>query len=114
MELKRGEIWFVSLDSTIGSEINKSRPAVIIQNDFGNKNSSTTIIAPITSKLDKVYPFEVLLTNNNCFGLENNSKVLLDQIRVVDKKRLIKKLGAVNQEGMIKINEAIKISLSLD
>ena len=112
-EVKRGGIWLVNLDPTIGHEIKKSRPAVIIQNDIGNQYSPLTIIAPITSQnTDKVYPIEVLLTKSNS-GLEKNSKVLLNQIRAIDKIRLIKKLGKVDKETLSKIDESIKISLGL-
>ncbi|MEK6973774.1 MAG: type II toxin-antitoxin system PemK/MazF family toxin [Nanoarchaeota archaeon] len=112
-ELKRGEIWLVNLDPTIGHEIKKSRPSVIIQNDIGNKYSSITIIAPITSQdIDKIYPIEVYLKKEGS-GLVKESKALLNQIRAVDKRRLVKKIGKVDYETLIKIDEAIKISLGL-
>ena len=113
MDVKRGEIWFVNLDPTIGHEIKKSRPAVIIQNDLGNKYSPITIIAPITSQnLDKIYPVEVLLHRKES-GLEKDSKALLNQIRAIDKKRLVKKLGNIDEETLDKIDDAIRISLGL-
>ena len=112
-EVIRGEIWLVNLDPTIGHEIKKSRPATIIQNDIGNKYSPITIIAPITSQnIDKIYPIEVLLIKKNS-GLDKDSKLLLNQIRAIDKKRLIKKLGKVDEEIITKVDEAIKISLNL-
>ena len=112
-EVKRGEIWLVNLDPTIGHEIKKSRPALIIQNDIGNKYSSITIIAPITSQnLEKIYPVEVLLLKNNS-GLDKNSKILFNQIRAIDKRRLVKKLGKVNKEITEKVNDSLKISLGL-
>lgn len=112
MELKRGDIWLVSLDPTIGHEIKKSRPAVIIQNDLGNKYSPVTIVAPITSQnLETIYPIEVLLPKSS--GLEKDSKILLNQIRAIDKCRLVKKLGKVNQFTLEKTDEALRISLGL-
>ena len=112
-EVKRGDIWLVNLDPTIGHEIKKSRPAVIIQNDIGNKYSPITIMAPITSQnLGKIYPIEVFLPWRNS-GLEKDSKALLNQIRAVDKRRIVKKLGKVDKEIIDKINNAIKISLGL-
>jgi len=111
IEVKRGDVWLVNLDPTIGHEIKKSRPAVIIQNDFGNKYSPITIIAPITSqKIEKIYPFEVLLTNK---FLDKDSKALLNQIRAIDRIRLIKRLGKLDADALKKIDEAIKISLGL-
>lgn len=112
--VKRGDIWQVNLDPTIGHEIQKSRPAVIIQNDVGNEHSPITIIAPLTTQgLEKVYPVEVLLTEDNS-TIERVSKVLLDQIRAIDKKRLIRKEGTVTKQTMREVNEAIRISLGLD
>lgn len=112
MDVKRGDIWLVNLDPTIGHEIKKSRPCVIIQNDFGNKYSPITIIAPITSqKIDVIRPFEILL--DNVKGLDKNSKALFNQIRAIDKMRLIKKLGIVDEETLIKIDESLKISLGI-
>ena len=112
-ELKRGDVWLVNLDPTVGHEIKKSRPAVIIQNDIGNKFSPITIIAPITSqKIEVVYPFEVFLGRRNT-GLDKDSKALFNQIRAIDKQRLVNKLGRVDEDSLSKINEAIKISLGL-
>ncbi len=110
-EVRRGEIWFVNLDPTIGHEIKKSRPAVIIQNDLGNKFSQTTIVAPVTSSVERVFPFEALIGKKG--GLDKDSKVLLNQIRAVDKKRLVKRLGRLDSESVAKVDEALKISLGL-
>ena len=113
IEVKRGDIWLVNLDPTIEHEIKKSRPAVIIQNDLGNKYSPITIIAPITSQnIEKVYPIEVILDRKSS-GLEKISKVLLNQIRAIDKRRLIKKLGKIDYGTMITVDTSIKISLGL-
>ncbi|MEK6900143.1 MAG: type II toxin-antitoxin system PemK/MazF family toxin [Nanoarchaeota archaeon] len=112
-EVKRGEIWLVNLDPTVGHEIQKQRPAIIIQNDIGNKYSSITIVAPITSQgIDKIFPMEILLTSENS-GLKKESKALFNQIRAVDKRRLIKKIGNIDKETIEKMNEAITISLGL-
>ena len=112
-EVRRGEIWIVNLDPTLGHKIKKSRPAVIIQNDIGNKYSPVTIVAPVTSQgLEKVYPIEVLLTKENS-GINTESKVLLNQIRTIDKQSLVSKIGRVREETLSKIEEALKISLGL-
>ncbi|MBN1385582.1 type II toxin-antitoxin system PemK/MazF family toxin [Candidatus Woesearchaeota archaeon] len=110
--VKRGEIWLVNLDPTIGHEIRKSRPGIIIQNDIGNKYSPITIIAPVTSSIEKIYPIEVLLTKKNS-GLKKESKAVLNQIRAIDKKRLIRKIGRLKNSAIGEVNEAIKISLGL-
>src|SRR3989338_4811073 len=99
---QQGEIWLTNLNPTLGHEINKTRPAVIIQNNKGNLYSPLTIIAPITSQhLEEIYPFEVALPAKTT-SLEKDSKVLLDQIRTIDKKRLIKKISKVTYEQLEK------------
>jgi mRNA interferase MazF len=109
--IRRGDLWLVNLDPTIGHEIKKSRPCVIIQNDIGNEYSMITIVAPITSQhSDEVYPFEVLLEESD---LKKPSKILLNQIRAIDKRRLIKRLGSLSEEKRMAVDEAIKISLDV-
>lgn len=111
--VKRGDIWLVNLEPTLGHEIKKSRPALIIQNDLGNIYSPITIIAPLTSQnLDYVYPIEVLL-KKEISHLDKDSKVLLNQIRAIDKIRLIKKFSQLDYETMLRINDCIRISLDL-
>lgn len=112
--IRRGEIYLTSFDPSIGREIRKTRPALIIQNDIGNAYSSLTIVAAITSKISPVpYPIEVITAPTKQNGLRTNSSIRLDQIRAVDKSRLIKRLGAIDPSTMQKVNEAIKISLGL-
>ena len=115
MEINRGELWMINLDPTIGHEINKRRPGLVIQNDLGNKFSPMTIVLPISSqKIEKIYPFEVYLKQEQKIGLEKDSKVLCNQIRAIDKKRLSKKIGKLSEELMEEINNAVKISLGLE
>jgi len=112
-EVHRGDIWLVNLDPTVGHEIKKLRPGVIVQNNIGNKHSPITIVAPITSqRTDRIFPFEVLITKG-IPGLDKDSKVLLNQIRAIDKKRLVRKLGRFEKEHMNQVDEALKISLGL-
>lgn len=112
--VKRGDIWLVNLDPTIGHEIWKSRPGVIIQNDLGNTYSPITIVAPVTSQnLERIYPIEVLLTRKSS-GLDHESKVLCNQIRAIDKQRLVKRVGRVDDETLQNLNEALRISLTLE
>ena len=113
MDVKRGDVWLVSLDPTVGHEIKKSRPAVIIQNDIGNRYSPITIIAPLTSqRLEEVYPIEVLIAKKGS-GLAKDSKVLLNQIRAIDKRRLVRKLGKLDAETLVNVDDALMISLGL-
>jgi mRNA interferase MazF len=108
----RGEIYWVKLDPAVGSEISKTRPAIIISNDTGNRYSDRVIVAPITSKgMEKVYPFEVEIAAEG--GVSDASKVLLDQIRTIDKSRLGKRIGRLSQKKMEEVNLAIRISLAV-
>jgi len=109
---RRGSIYLVNLDPPMGSEIRKTRPAVIIQNDVGNQYSTTTIIAPVTSGEDAVYPVEVAVKSPEG-GLDKNSLILLNQIRAIDKKRLVKHLGELSMKTMMEVDKAILISLGL-
>jgi mRNA interferase MazF len=109
-----GEIYLVEFDPTRGHEIKKTRPALVIQNDIGNRHSSVTIVAAITSKLSPTpYPVEVIVEPNKANGLSLPSAIHLDQIRSIDRQRLVKRLGVVDSATMRKVHDAIKISLGL-
>ena len=110
---QRGELYWATLDPVIGSEIAKTRPALIISNDIGNQYADRVIVAPISSSsVGKIYPFEVHL-NPGEGGLSKESKVLLDQIRTLDKLRLGQQIGALSAERMEEVNRAIRISLAV-
>lgn len=109
---RRGELYWVQLDPVIGAEIAKTRPAVVISNDVGNEYSARVIVAPLSSSVAKVYPFESHLPSGEG-GLTQDSKVLLDQIRSVDKSRLGKKIGTLTAARMADVERALKISLGL-
>jgi mRNA interferase MazF len=109
----RGDIYLVNFDPSVGSEIQKTRPALIIQNDLANRYSPIVIVAGITSKFqDPLYPTEVLI-KASAGGLKNDSVVLLNQIRSIDKQRLIRKIGGISTEERQQIDRAIQISLGL-
>lgn len=110
---KRGDVYVVRLDPTEGVEIAKARPAVVIQNDIGNRFSDLTIVAPITSKFDaELYPTEVLVKAREG-GLNADSVVLLNQIRAVDKRRLSRRLGTLHPSTMMLVDEALAVSVGL-
>ena len=111
---RRGEIHLVEFDPARGHEIQTTCPALIIQNDIGNKHSPVTIVAAITSKLSPVpYPAEVVVSPTKGNGLTALSAVKLGQIRSVDRERLVKRVGVLDTATMRKVDEAIKISLGL-
>ena len=111
---RRGEIFLVAFDPTVGREIKKTRPALIIQNDIGNRYGELTIVAAITSKTSPVmYPVEVIVQPSRANGLQVLSAILLDQVRTVDRKRLIKRLGLIDPSTMRRVDEAIQVSFGL-
>ena len=113
--LLRGDVYLVNLDPIVGKEIGKARPAVIIQNDIGNKFSPITIIAPISSIKEITKPLPIMISlKKEEGGLKEESYVDCGQIRTVDKdKRLITKYGVLEKSKMFEIDKALKISLSL-
>jgi mRNA interferase MazF len=107
---RRGEVYLVNLDPTVGKEIKKTRPVLVVQTDTYNKYGQTTVVAPITSNISKSGPSKVLIIPPEG-GLNTKSAVLIRQIRTVDGKRLIKKLGTVEKQTLNKVNEAIVVCL---
>jgi len=111
---RRDEIYLVSFDPTVGHEIKKTRPAVIIQNNISNEHSPITIVAAISSQFgNPPHPREVLLAGDGKTGLSMSSAVILNQIRSIDRARLQKRLGVVDAATMRRIDDALKISLGL-
>lgn len=113
MEIKRGEIVLAELEPVRGSEQGGTRPVLIIQNDVSNKFSPTTIIAPITSSgQDKEYPTDVLLLKEDS-RLKKDSKILLNRVRTIDKRRIVNKISSLDNFNMGQVDMALKISLGL-
>jgi mRNA interferase MazF len=110
----RGEIYLVRFDPVEGSEVGKTRPALILQNDTANRSSPVTIVAAISSQFNPshLYPTEVLIKTGEA-GLTVDSVVLLNQIRTIDKARLLSLVGKVEPQTMLHVERAIKISLGL-
>jgi mRNA interferase MazF len=110
---RRGEVYLVNFDPTLGAEIQKTRPALIVQNDLANRHSAITIVAAITSQFDQpLYPTEVLVSPPEG-GLRMDSVALLNQIRSIDKQRLVRRLGTLKPETMHRVDHAIIISMGL-
>ena len=111
--VRRGDVYLVRFDPTVGSEIKKTRPAVILQNDIANRYSPVTIVAAITSyTTEKLYPTEVLVSASEG-GLTHDSVILLDQIRTIDKRRLVNKTGVLTRETLARVDRALAISIGL-
>ena len=110
---RRGEVYLVSLDPTVGAEIRKTRPAVVVQNDPANRRSPISIVAAVTPQFEEpLYPTEVLVRAPEG-GLAADSVVLLNQIRSVDKGRLVRRLGALKTETMKEVDRALLLGLGL-
>lgn len=110
---RRGDVYLVSFNPTIGSEIKKTRPAVVVQNNVANHHSPITIVAAVSSQF-KVppYPTDVVVDPREA-GLKTKSAVLLNQIRSIDKRRLVKRLGSLKSSTMDRIDDALRISVGL-
>ena len=114
VEIKRGDIFLVDLEPVVGSEQGGTRPTIIIQNNVFNKHAPTIIIAPITSKIyTREYPTNVQFLSLDS-GLKKESTILLNQIKTIDKKRIIRKIGKLDSNLMREVDKALKISLALD
>ena len=104
--IERGDIVLVNLDPVVGSEVGKTRPAVILQNGLANRSSPTVTVIPISSQVDRVFPFQVLLPAGEG-GLDRDSKALCEQIRTVSRRRLLDTIGRLPAKRLDEIRAAL-------
>ena len=104
----RGEVWWVEFDPSVGSEIRKTRPAIIVSNDAANRNLQRVVVVPVTSNTGRTYPGEAVVTVGG-----QSSKAMADQIMAADKQRLKSQLGTLSKADMLEVEDAIKIHLAL-
>ena len=113
LDIKRGYLYYADLSPVVGSEQGGVRPVLIIQNDIGNKYSPTVIVAAITSQINKAKLPTYIEISAHEYGLNKDSVILLEQIRTIDKKRLREKIGCLDKNMMLKVDNSLQISLGL-
>ncbi|MFT9487933.1 type II toxin-antitoxin system PemK/MazF family toxin [Tepidibacillus infernus] len=113
MIVKRGDVFFADLSPVVGSEQGGIRPVLIIQNDIGNRFSPTVIVAAITAQIQKAKLPTHVEIDAKTYGFDRDSVILLEQIRTIDKQRLTDKITHLDEEMMLKINDALQISLGM-
>jgi mRNA interferase MazF len=106
--MKRSEVWWVNFDPSVGGEIRKKRPAVIISNDSANKFLNRVQVVPLTSKTDRLYPSEALVVFEG-----KESKAMADQLATVSRTRLFRCAGVLSAKDMQRVEEAVKIQLGI-
>ena len=108
MKIKRGDVFWVSFDPSIGGEIKKKRPAVVMSSDKANPYLNRVAVIPVSSKISRIYPSEARISFQ-----DKENKAMADQIRTISKRRLISKIGSLPLEEMEKIEDKIKLFLEL-
>ena len=112
MEVHEGDVFLANMDPTVGVEIKKTRPVIVVSNEWINQFSQLVVVVPITTSTQKVSPSHVLIPSGQG-GLNHLSKALTEQIRAMDKSRLVQQLGRLEKEYMIKLHDAIRNTLNM-
>lgn len=106
--MRRGEVWWVNFEPSIGGEFKKQRPAVIVSNDASNRHLNRVQVVPLTSTVERVYPSEAVVTVNGRL-----SKATADQLTTVSKQRLVNQAGVLSHDDIRKVEQAVRLQLGL-
>ena len=106
--MKRGEVWWVAFDPAVGSEIQKTRPAIIVSNDSANRNLKRVVVVPLTTNTSRVFPGEARVSVAGEF-----CKAMSDKLMAADKLRLKEKLATLSKSDMLEVEQAICVHLGL-
>jgi len=114
MKIKQFEIWIADLNPRMGTEAGKIRPVIVVQTDLLNREHPSTIVCPITTNVEPDSEILRIHLKKSKFGLKEDCDIMIDQVRAIDNKRLVKRIGEVDSFAADKVRENLKIILDLD
>ena len=111
--MKRAEVWWINFDPSVGTEIRKRRPAIIVSNNAANAHLPRVTVVPVTSNMSRIYASEVIVTIDEDSGATSQSKAIANQLQTVDRSRIVSLMGRLSREEMSKVNAILRTHLGL-